>query len=172
MTREEFKAAANYWEEKDANSVKMDEARLKEAAEEYILANKTCVLATGVGDYVRCTPLEYCYHDGCFWIFSEGGKKFIGLADNLNVCLAIYNRYEDGGGLKGMQVMGKAEMVEPYSERYMAHAAFRNLSAEFFKKLKRPMPLICVHPETIECLFTDFKKLGCAARQTLVIHNA
>lgn len=33
-----------------------------------------------------------------------------------------------------MQVMGKAEMVEPYSERYMAHAAFRNLSAEFFKK--------------------------------------
>lgn len=75
MTREEFKAAANYWEEKDANSVKMDEARLKEAAEEYILANKTCVLATGAGDYVRCTPLEYCYHDGCFWFSPRAGRN-------------------------------------------------------------------------------------------------
>ena len=72
-------------------------------------------LATGTGDYVRCTPIEYSWHDGCFWMFSEGGKKFIGLEKNPNVCLAIYNKYEGFGKLHGMQVMGTAELVEPFS---------------------------------------------------------
>ena len=45
-------------------------------------SNNTCTLATGTGDYVRCTPIEYSYHDGKFWMFSEGGEKFIGLEKN------------------------------------------------------------------------------------------
>ena len=28
---------------------------------------------------MRCTPIEYSFHDGKFWMFSEGGEKFIGL---------------------------------------------------------------------------------------------
>ena len=66
MTQQEYKAAAQYWEEKDAHSIKMDPALLQKAVEEYILANNTCALATGAGDYIRCTPIEYSYHDGCF----------------------------------------------------------------------------------------------------------
>ena len=34
--------------------------------EDYIQRGNTCALATGAGDYVRCTPIEYSYHDGCF----------------------------------------------------------------------------------------------------------
>ncbi len=50
----------------------------KKAVEEYIQANNTCALATAAGDFVRCTPLEYTYHDDCFWIFfSEGGEKVL-----------------------------------------------------------------------------------------------
>lgn len=43
---------------------------------------------------MRCTPIEYSYHDGRFWMFSEGGEKFIGLEKNENVCLAIYDKYD------------------------------------------------------------------------------
>ncbi len=168
-TDEALQAAARYWDEKDAGSVKLDRARLQAMAEDYISANNTCALATGTGDYVRCTPIEYSYHDGCFWMFSEGGKKFIGLAENTNVCLAIYDKYEGFGNLHGIQVMGKAELVEPFSDSYNAHAAFRKIPLSALQKLSSPMHLICVHPTRMDCLFSDFKELGCGPRQTLIL---
>ncbi|WP_417044545.1 pyridoxamine 5'-phosphate oxidase family protein [Dysosmobacter sp.] len=167
-----FRAAERYWDEKDVDSVKLDRARLQAMIEDYIQRNNTCALATGTGDYVRCTPIEYSYHDGCFWMFSEGGKKFIGLARNANVCLAIFDKYEGFGKLHGMQVMGKAELVEPFNETYNAHAAFKKIPLAALQKLSSPMHLICVHPTRIDCLFSDFKELGCAPRQTLVLEEA
>ena len=171
-TEQTLQAAARYWDEKDADSVKLEKTKLKTMAEDYIKANNTCALATGAGDYVRCTPIEYSYHDGCFWMFSEGGKKFIGLAQNPNVSLAIYDKYEGFGKLHGMQVMGRAQLVEPFSEPYLAHAAHQKLSLDFLKKLKSPMHLICVHPTRIDCLFSDFKELGCSPRQTWLVEDA
>ena len=168
-THEHLQAAVRYWEEKDADSVKLEEVKLQAMVEDYIQANNTCALATGAGDYVRCTPIEYSYHDGCFWMFSEGGKKFIGLAENPNVCLAVYDKYQGFGKLHGIQVMGRAELVEPFSEPYLSHAAYKKLSLDFLKRLKSPMHLICVHPKCIDCLFSDFKELGCGTRQTLVL---
>ena len=47
MTQAQFQAAARYWEEKDAASVKLDPAQLRSVAEAYIQANNTCALATG-----------------------------------------------------------------------------------------------------------------------------
>lgn len=169
MTQEDFQAAAAYWEEKDAHSVKMEPASLKKAIEEYILSNNTCALATGVGTYIRCTPIEYSYHDGCFWMFTEGGKKFVGLEQNSNVCLAIFDRYEGFGALHGMQVMGKAKLVEPFSEQYCAHADFKKIPLSALQKLQSPMYLLCVRPERIDYLCSDFKKQGFSSRQTLVL---
>ena len=77
MTHEQFEQAAQYWNKKE--KITMPEKALKQAVEKYIHENNTCALATGSGDYVRCTPIEYSYHDEKFWIFSEGGEKFIGL---------------------------------------------------------------------------------------------
>ncbi len=167
-TGEVLRAAARYWDEKDADSVKLEKTKLRAMMEDYIRANNTCALATGTGDYVRCTPIEYSYHDGCFWMFSEGGRKFIGLAENPHVCLAIFDKYEGFGKLRGIQVTGRAELVEPFSETYNAHAAFQKIPLDALRKLSSPMHLICVHPERMDCLFSDFKKLGCASRQTLV----
>ena len=53
----------------------------------FIQEHKVCALATGSGEYVRCTPIEYNFVDGAFYLFSEGGMKFKGLKDNKNVCL-------------------------------------------------------------------------------------
>ena len=169
---ETLRAAARYWEEKDAEGVKLDRVRLRAMIEAYLQTNNTCALATGAGRYVRCTPIEYSWHDGCFWMFSEGGRKFTGLAENPNVSLAVYDRYEGFGKLHGLQVTGTARLVEPFSEEYLAHAAYRKISPDFLRKLEHPMHLICVRPTRMDCLFSDFKALGCAPRQTLVWEEA
>lgn len=165
MTQEQFKQAAEYWNKKDRKL--MPEEQVKEVVENYISDNNVCALATGTGDYVRCTPLEYSYHDGKFWIFSEGGEKFIGLAKNQNVCLAIFDGYDGFHNLKSIQVMGKAEIIEPFSERYNAHAQYKKIPISALEKLVTPMNLICVTPTKIEALFSDFKKDGYDVRQTL-----
>ena len=165
MTHEQFMEAADYWNKKERTE--MPKEALKQAIDAYVNANNTCALATGTGDYVRCTPIEYSFHDGKFWMFSEGGEKFIGLEKNANVCLAIYDKYDGFGNLKSVQIMGKAEMVEPFSDAYNAHASYKKISLAVLQKLDSPMNLICVTPVKIEALFSDFKKDGYSSRQTL-----
>ena len=167
MTRQDFAQAAGYWDQKDAAGVKMPREQLMQAMEAYIRANNTCALATGAGTFIRCTPIEYSYHDGAFWMFSEGGKKLLGLARNPNVCLAIYDKYNGFGTLHGMQVTGKAEMIEPFSEAYKAHAAHQKIPLEALRQLLHPMHLIRVQPERIDYLCSDFKKQGFDSRQAV-----
>ena len=167
MTHEDYVTASEHWKKKDAEGIKMDETDLKKAIEKYIKENNTCALATGYGEFVRCTPIEYTYHDGAFWMFSEGGEKFIALENNKNVCLAIFNKYEGFGNTKGMQVTGKAEIVELFSEEYEADAKFRKISIDVLKKFPEPMSLIKVVPSEICFLNSDFKKAGYSNRQII-----
>ena len=168
MSHEEYEKAASYWKEKDATAVKLEESALKKAVEEYILANNTCALATGAGEFVRCTPIEYTYHDHTFWMFSEGGEKFTSLEKNKNVCLAIFDKYQGFGKLKGMQVSGKAEVVEPFSEEYNAAAEFKKIPIAVLEKMPHPMNLIKVTPERIQFLNSDFKEKGVDVRQEIL----
>lgn len=165
MTHEQFKEVADYWNKKERTE--MPKETLKQVIDAYVNANNTCALATGTGDYVRCTPIEYSFHDDKFWMFSEGGEKFIGLEKNANVCLAIFDKYDGFGNLKSVQVMGKAEMIEPFSDTYNAHVSYKKIPLTVLQKLDSPMNLICVTPIEIEALFSDFKKDGYSSRQTL-----
>lgn len=169
MTHEEYTKAAEYWKKKEQD--KMPEEALKKAVESYIKEKNTCALATGTGDYVRCTPIEYSYHDGKFWMFSEGGEKFIGLEKNKNVCLSIYDAYDGFGSLHSIQVMGKAEIIEPFSDVYKAHAEYKKIPISALEKLESPMHLICVTPIKMEVLCSDFKKDGYSSRQTLELRS-
>ena len=165
MTHEDFRKAIDFWSKKDI--VEMPRELLKKAVEAYVLANNTCALATGTGDYVRCTPIEYSYHDEKFWMFSEGGEKFIGLEKNENVSLAVFDKYSDFGTLKSIQVMGKAEIIAPFSDVYNQHAEYKKIPLTALKKMNPPMNLICVRPIKIQALFSDFKQDGYDIRQTL-----
>lgn len=165
MTHDEFEKAAQYWNNKEKTV--MPQEQLRQAVDAYIKANNTCALATRTGAYVRCTPIEYSFHDGKFWMFSEGGEKFIGLEKNDNVCLAIYDRYDSFGNLKSLQIMGKAEIIEPFSDAYKAHAEYKKIPLAALEKLESPMNLICVTPVKIEVLFSEFKKEGYSIRQTI-----
>ena len=98
MTTDEYKAAADFWKTKEHSE--MPREQLKSAVEEYICSSSVCALATGTGDFVRCTPLEYSFHDNKFWIFTEGGEKFIGLAENNNVSLAVLKKIQTSAASK------------------------------------------------------------------------
>lgn len=167
MTHEQFEEAAHYWKQKDAAGKKMGREALTAAIETYILAHNTCALATGTGAFVRCTPIEYAWRDGAFWMFSEGGMKFFALEQNRNVCLAIYDAYGGFGHLGGIQIGGEAELVEPYCEAYIAAAAHKKIPLEALKKLPSPLHLIKVFPKHIDFLNSDFQKQGFDSRQSL-----
>lgn len=162
-----YEKAASYWEEMSASSVRMDRDDLRAEMEKFIAAHNTCALATGCGDFVRCTPIEYSFRDGKFWMLSEGGLKFHALKHNRNVCLAIFDAYSGFGKLGGMQVTGTAQIVEPTSKEYLAALADRGIPAENLKKLPHELYLICVTPSRIDFLWSGFKKLGYDSRQFL-----
>lgn len=164
-----YDSAAEYWIQKDKKSKKMKQPELMQAIEQFIGAHNTCALATGSEDFVRCTPIEYNYVDGAFYLFSEGGLKFRALRDNSNVCMAIYEPYDGFGKLKGMQVTGKAAMVEPFTNEYNKLLEIKKIPLEMIKKLQQPMNLIKITPMVIDYLNSDFKKDGFGSRQQINI---
>ena len=164
----DYKKAAAYWTEKEADSKKLDQQNLVKEIENFITTHNTCALATAdLSGFVRCTPIEYTYMDGCFWLLSEGGLKFKGLEVNKNVCLAIYDAYEGFGKLGGMQVNGTAEIIEPWSEEYLALLAYKKIPADSLKKMSVEMHLIRIRPRAIDFLNSSFKEQGADSRQHL-----
>lgn len=162
--------AIHFWDDKAAaaNAGEMPAAEKHRVIEEMIRLHNTCALATcDLEGHVRNTPVEYLYYDGCFWIMSEGGHKFRGLAVNENVSLAIYEKYEGFGNLAGLQVQGKANMIEFHSAEYLAYLAKRNLTEEQLRKIPHPMYLIKVTPASYDLLGSALKKKGFEVRQHL-----
>ena len=163
----DYRKATSYWEEKEAHAVKMEHGALLQEMEKFILAHNTCALATGCGDFVRCTPIEYSYKDGFFWLLTEGGLKFRALEGNKNVSLAIFDGYTGFSQLGGMQIAGTAELVEPWSAEYLELFEFKKLSVENMKKLPVTLHLIKITPRCIDFLSSEFKKSGFDSRQQL-----
>jgi hypothetical protein len=168
----DYKKAASYWMEKDEKAVQMDRDMLLAQIEKFIFAHNTCALATGYYDFIRCTPIEYNYKDGMFWLLSEGGLKFHGLECNKNVCIAIYDSYKGFNQLGGMQISGTVELVEPWSGEYNDFLAFKGIPAENLKKLSTVLHLIKVTPNCIDFLCSEFKKLGFDPRQHLCLSSS
>ena len=168
MNEQEYKEAAEYWKHKEC--VAMPAEELREFVEDFLAEKHVCALATGADGFVRCTPLEYSYHDGRVWIFTEGGEKFIGLAKNSNVCLAVYDQDPAFGSLRSVQLMGRAELVEPMSEVYVAHAEYKKVPVSALQKLAddgHPMRLLRIQPTHLDVLCSKFKEQGFTSRQEL-----
>ena len=164
----DFEQAASYWETQDAQARQMEPAALKAEMESFIAAHNTCALATGCGDFIRCTPIEYHYRNGAFWMFSEGGLKFRALAENRKVCLAIYDAYTGFDHLGGMQVSGTAELTELWSAEYLELLAVKKIPPDSLRRLNRPLHLIKVVPARIDFLSSAFQQRGFSPRQLIV----
>ena len=168
MNAQEYKTAANFWKAKERKE--MPDGQLKPLLESYLCESSVCALATGCGEQVRCTPLEYSYHDGAFWIFTEGGEKFIGLEHNKNVSLAVFDANPSFGELKSVQVMGTAEIIETMSDAYIAHAEYKKVPIAALQKLAdegHPMYLLRITPARVDVLFSELKSEGYDSRQAL-----
>lgn len=163
----DYEKAASYWDEKAKSAVNMGREQILEHSRKFLEEHNTCALATGSGSYVRCTPLEYNFWNDAIWIYSEGGKKFIGLKENKNVSLSVFENYSGFGNLKSIQLMGIAELVEPWSEEYLALLERKKIPVAAMKKLSSPLNLIKIVPTTIDLLDSDFKKDGFDSRQHL-----
>lgn len=168
MNEQDFAEASSYWDRHDADTAKMDRTTLKVEIEQYIVSKNTCALATGWGGAVRCTPVEYGWHDGAFWIFTEGGHKFDGLAHNTNVGLAIFDPYDGFGRISGLQVTGRAAVIEPFSPEYLRAAACKKIPEAALRALPHTMHLLRITPVRFDFLRSAFKDQGFASRQSLV----
>ena len=167
MTPEEFDEAADYWTTKDATSVRMPEEDLCNAIDAFLGEHQVCAMASASADLVRCTPLEYTYRDGKFWIFSEGGLKFRALKENRNVCLAVFEPSYEFGKLESVQVTGTAEVVDPMSEKFSRAAADKGLTGATLEKMRSRLHLIEVTPTRIDYLCSALLKRGFGVRQQL-----
>ena len=62
---------------------------------------------------------------------------------------------------------GMAQLVEPFSDEYVAAAEFKKIPIDVLKKLPQPMHLIRVTPVKAEMLNSEFKKDWFASRQKM-----
>ena len=123
----------NFWIEQQKNAVHMDREQALEHIRNFIRNHNTCGFATGTGDYVRCTPIEYTFMNDEFWFVSEGGSKFIGLEKNKNVALAIFEYYGDVRDSHGLQVMGTVEFYDNQSDEFKKLLAFKGIPYDVMK---------------------------------------
>lgn len=165
MSAMDYDKAARFWMEKDREGKQAPDG--KERLLAFLASHKVCALATGYGTFVRCTPLEYSFLDGAFWIFSEGGLKYRGLKDNKQVSIAVFDIPKGNafGHLHSAQVTGKAELVEPFSPEYLKLLGYKHIPEIAVRRMVEPIHLIKIVPLEADFLDSDFKKEGFDSRQ-------
>ena len=181
MRHDDFERAARYWTDRDAAqaaSERMPREELEAAIDAFLAERTTCALATAApsresgAPLVRCTPLEYGWHDHAFWVFSEGGLKFRGLepqagSDDAPVALSVFDTYAGFGKLKSLQAEGVATVVDPASPEFAAAAKAKHIPASHLPKLASVLHLIKVTPTSFDYLDSSLKQKGYATRQHL-----
>lgn len=145
----------------------LDKYELQKAIDDYISSKNTCTLTSGVCEFIRSTPIEYSYVNGCFYFFTEGGLKFKGILQNPNVSICIYDDYSGMVNLKGIQISGKAELISIGSDEYKELVEVKKLKFENINKLPVNLNLLKVYPVKFEFLNSDFKEFGVDVKQIL-----
>ncbi|MDD6550178.1 MAG: pyridoxamine 5'-phosphate oxidase family protein [Lachnospiraceae bacterium] len=165
MTEEQFDEAESFWTCRDEDTKKMAQDEIYQWINGFLGAHKVLALAAGTGDFIRCTPLEYSWHDDALWIFTEGGLKFKALKKNRHVAASAFDTNAAIGGLSSVQIEGTAEFPAIFSEEYVKAAEFKKIPLDMLKKLPELMWLIKIVPTEITCLNSAFKKDGYGSRQ-------
>jgi uncharacterized protein YhbP (UPF0306 family) len=145
----------------------MEGAALLNHIEAFIKKHSTCALATGYGTQIRCTPLEYHFSLGIFYIITEGGQKFAGLSKNENVSLSIFDPYKDMKHLASLQVAGTAEEIASDSKSYKEQMSHFNLTPAQVAKLPVTMHVIAIKPIKYELLDSSLASKGYDSHQTI-----
>ncbi|MGX8728290.1 MAG: hypothetical protein ACSW75_01850, partial [Lachnospiraceae bacterium] len=138
---------------------------LLESIEAFACAHSVLALATANEEYIRCTPVDYSYVDGKFYIVTEGGMKFRSILRNNHVSMAIFdNERHPDGFLDMLQVEGSVEVLpgdSPIAHREAAARLQRGGmdSSEIF--------VLCVTPQHYRICSAAFAAVGYDADQSL-----
>lgn len=153
--------------ERTACEGQMAAEEIKTAVEGYLNAHHICVLATGHGDRVRATPVDYLFEDGKVYIYSEGGEKFAHLLRNPAAAIAVYTEYTSMEDIAGLQVEGRAEVLRPGAAGHAEALALRKIDPARLRAANVELNVIRITPERAEFLNAAFKREGYAMKQTL-----
>lgn len=137
--------------------------------DKFIGLHNTCALSTGYGDYIRSTPIEYIYYKRNFYFITEGGLKFVGILQNPNVSICIYDNYKAMNKLAGLQIRGISEIIPIGTKEYYELMKQKNLTEDSLKKFHVNLNLIKVYPEKFEFMNSEFAKKGYDIKQILNI---
>lgn len=92
---------------------KLTRDELKKKIVEFLAGNKICTLATCLNNIPRSTPLRYRSKDLTIYILTEGGMKVKNIRENPAVSVSLYGDYSGFQSVKGLQIWGKAEIIDP-----------------------------------------------------------
>ena len=113
----------------------IDKSKLKEIIDGFILDHKTLNLASCSADVPRSTILEYIYHEGSFYIITEGGIKFSNLLINERASISIHDEFTSMAKVKGLVVYTKSELLDLKSQEYKMAMALRGLDENKLSRL-------------------------------------
>lgn len=146
---------------------KMPGPELRALVMDGIAARTTCTLCTGHGDEVRATPIEYLLLDNRLYLLSEGGEKFAHLLANPRVSVAIYDPFVSMATLFGLQLSGRATLVQSWSAEYGRALAAKGLAPERVRALPVLIHLVRIEIEEAELVSSEAQRRGYAPRQRL-----
>lgn len=149
----------------------MPERALKNTIDEFIKKHNMLAFATGSGSYVRCSPVEYIYDRGCFYLITEGGNKFRGLLQNPQVSVGIYDAYQGMNQLGGLQITAKAALIPLHSTRYDEIMTIKGVKKEQLDKLAVSLYMIEIKPVLFEFLYSPLTKQGYDTRQVYKVQQ-
>ncbi len=145
----------------------IEEKDIDKSIDDFIKNHNTCALATGYGETVRATPIEYTYVNGFIYLLSEGGEKFANLILNKNVSLCIYDEYKGMNELAGMQISGEAELIGIGNDEYISVIQRKGLDSNKISSMSISLNMIKITIKKIEFLWSEFAKMGYDIKQVV-----
>jgi hypothetical protein len=106
---------------------------------------------------------------GQVYILSEGGEKFANLIFNSRASVAVYEDYTDMNNLRGMQITGRATIVEDRDE-YQQVIKKKGMTMEFVRSLPADLHMIRMDMEKVEFLNSDYKTISSQASFEVLEH--
>lgn len=115
---------------------KLTHDELKKRIIKFLEEHKICTLASCSDNIPRSTPVRYRSKGLTLYILTEGGMKVKNIMKNPHVSVSLYGDYSGFQSVKGLQVWGRAEIIDPENrERY--REARRIINVEEREDLKK-----------------------------------
>jgi len=130
------KLEEDFMEKLKVKKKRLNQDELKKKVIEFLEENKICTLATCSNNIPRSTPVRYRSKDLTIYILTEGGMKVKNIRENPDVSVSLYGDYSGFQSVKGLQIWGKAEIINPEDGEIYLEAR-RIINVEEREDLKR-----------------------------------